>query len=353
MINKNIIDSDAFLDMPQTTQNLYFHLNMRADDDGFLDKPKNGMRSISSNQNDLEILLAKRYLMAFASGVIVIKHWKLHNSIRKDRYKPTMYQEELKTLIEKDNGSYTEAFKALQQNEIDQWQPNDNQMATNGTHRLVQSSPVESSKAKVIKEKKIKKEINTSPFQSYDPNEDKRIEESTSYKIDQAIAYWNTMDGLQKTKRLTANIDVRLRTNIIASVKLYSLDEIINSMDNYLTVLSNPQTYKPSAVYGDVFGFLSSGIDKYWDESKPLRNMKIEKVQEFRSDTIQKKQDEYCHCGAKKVNGICPECEAVTGEEAREAFSKMKFGSYASGSDSESDSESTNESVNIVGGENE
>ena len=106
MISKTIVDSDAFLDMPQTTQNLYFHLNIRADDEGFLNSPRRIMKIIGSNKNDLEILLAKNYLIAFESGVIVIKHWKLHNSIRKDRLKKTLYVEEKAQLKEKKNGSY-------------------------------------------------------------------------------------------------------------------------------------------------------------------------------------------------------------------------------------------------------
>jgi hypothetical protein len=119
MLSKTIIDSDIFLDMPQTTQNLYFHLNMRADDEGFVNSPKKIMRMVGSNQNDLEILLSKRYVIAFESGVIVIKHWKLHNTIRKDRMKETLYLEEKKQLREKTNGSYTEL------------QPTDNQLTTN------------------------------------------------------------------------------------------------------------------------------------------------------------------------------------------------------------------------------
>ena len=108
MIAQKIVDSDAFLDMPQSTQNLYFHLNVRADDDGFIDNPKKIMRIVGSNQNDIEILLSKRYLLLFDSGVIVIKHWRLHNTIQKDRYKPTVYQEEYKKLQIKDNGAYTD-----------------------------------------------------------------------------------------------------------------------------------------------------------------------------------------------------------------------------------------------------
>ena len=94
MFAKTIIDSDAFIDMPLSTQTLYFHLSMRADDDGFINNPKKIQRMIGATDDDLKLLLAKRYILAFDSGVIVIKHWKIHNYIEKDRYKPTVYIEE-------------------------------------------------------------------------------------------------------------------------------------------------------------------------------------------------------------------------------------------------------------------
>lgn len=108
MFAKTIIDSDAFLDMPMSAQCLYFHLAMRADDDGFLNNPKKVQRMIGCSDDDLKILLAKRFLIRFESGVVVIKHWKIHNYIQKDRYKPTVYQEEKALLTEKENGVYTE-----------------------------------------------------------------------------------------------------------------------------------------------------------------------------------------------------------------------------------------------------
>lgn len=102
-----ICDSDAFLDMPLSTQALYFHLNMRADDDGFVGNPKRIQRTIGACEDDLKLLIAKRFVLVFADGVIVIKHWKMHNCIQSDRYHPTVYQEELKMLYEKQNKSYT------------------------------------------------------------------------------------------------------------------------------------------------------------------------------------------------------------------------------------------------------
>lgn len=115
MFAKTIIDSDAFLDMPLSTQALYFHLSMRADDDGFINNPLKIMRVVNASKNDLDLLIAKRFVIGFESGVIVIKHWRLHNYIRKDRYNATFYQEEKALLDQNDDGTYTIG------------QPNDNQ----------------------------------------------------------------------------------------------------------------------------------------------------------------------------------------------------------------------------------
>lgn len=107
MFAKTIIDSDAFLDMPLSTQSLYFHLSMRADDDGFINNPKKIQRMIGASGDDLKLLIAKNFIIPFESGIVVIKHWKIHNYIRNDRYKETVYQEEKKMLETKCNKSYT------------------------------------------------------------------------------------------------------------------------------------------------------------------------------------------------------------------------------------------------------
>ena len=113
MFAKTIIDSDAFLDMPMSTQALYFHLNMRADDDGFINNPRKIQRMIGASEDDLKLLIAKRFVLAFENGVIVIKHWKIHNYIRKDRYHPTLYQEEKQSIDVKEDGSYTDHHNLL------------------------------------------------------------------------------------------------------------------------------------------------------------------------------------------------------------------------------------------------
>lgn len=107
MFAKTIIDSDAFLDMPLSTQALYFHLSMRADDDGFINNPKKIQRMIGASDDDFKVLLAKRFLIPFESGIVVIKHWRIHNYIQKDRYKATPYKEEMAMLDIKENNAYT------------------------------------------------------------------------------------------------------------------------------------------------------------------------------------------------------------------------------------------------------
>ena len=105
MFAKTIIDSDSFVDMPLSTQALYFHLSMRADDDGFINNPKKVQRMIGASEDDLKLLVMKRFIIPFESGIVVIKHWKIHNYIRNDRYKPTVYIEEKNSLAVKENGA--------------------------------------------------------------------------------------------------------------------------------------------------------------------------------------------------------------------------------------------------------
>ena len=105
MFSIDVIDTDKFLDMPVSTQALYFHFGMRADDDGFVSSPKKIAKIANCTNDDLRILISKGYVIPFDSGVIVITDWKANNLIKNDRYKPTRYQEEFKKLEVKD-GSY-------------------------------------------------------------------------------------------------------------------------------------------------------------------------------------------------------------------------------------------------------
>lgn len=113
MFAKTIIDSDAFLEMPQSTQLLYFHLSMRADDDGFINKPRAIMRTVGAKDDDLAILGAKKFIIPFECGIVVIKHWKIHNYIAKDRYTETKYKEEKASLGTDENGAYTTRIQGV------------------------------------------------------------------------------------------------------------------------------------------------------------------------------------------------------------------------------------------------
>jgi hypothetical protein len=144
MFAKTIIDSDEFLEMPLSAQALYFHLGMRADDDGFLNNARKILGIIRASDDDLKILIAKRFLIVFEGGIVVIKHWLMHNLIRQDRYKGTVYSDEKALLSVKGNGAYT--ISGI---------PNDNQVAT----RLTQ---VRLGKGSIGKEREEKSEAKAS-----------------------------------------------------------------------------------------------------------------------------------------------------------------------------------------------
>lgn len=107
MFTKKVTDSDDFIAMGASAQALYLHLNQGADDEGFTNQVQMAMFKAHASIDDLKVLLAKRFIIQFESGVIVIKHWRMHNTLRKDRFTPTNFQEELKQLGIKSNGSYT------------------------------------------------------------------------------------------------------------------------------------------------------------------------------------------------------------------------------------------------------
>lgn len=153
MFTKKITDSDAFTELPPTTQSLYFHLCMGADDDGFSNQIRKAMFNAHADRNDFELLVTKKFIIPFDNGVIVIKHWRMHNLIKNDRYKETSYIEEKSTLILKDNGVYTVGTKV---------EPKWNQVGTQvepqvsiGKDSLGEVSLVEDSLGKTIEQSEI------------------------------------------------------------------------------------------------------------------------------------------------------------------------------------------------------
>lgn len=156
MFAKKITESDAFLDMPSSTQMLYFHLSMNADDDGFVNNPKKIQRMCGASDDDFKLLLAKSFVLLFESGVIVIKHWKMHNYIQADRYRPTDYVEEKSMLGLKKNKAYT-----LDVNKMDTKCIQDVSVGKDsiGKVRLGEDSIVKDSKGESVRGEKAKRFI--------------------------------------------------------------------------------------------------------------------------------------------------------------------------------------------------
>lgn len=111
MFAKSIIDSDAFLDMPLSAQALYFHLSMRADDEGFLGNAKRVRTMVGASEDDFKLLIVKRFVIVFENGITVIRHWRVHNIIQKDRFKETIYVDERARLGFDKNKTYTECVE--------------------------------------------------------------------------------------------------------------------------------------------------------------------------------------------------------------------------------------------------
>ena len=110
MFSKSIIESDAFLDMPCEAQMLYIHLNLACDDDGFCDNPRSVMRQCGASNDSMKILIAKKFVLTFEKKdnfIVVIKHWRMNNYIRKDNYRETKYKEFMRALYYDENKSYS------------------------------------------------------------------------------------------------------------------------------------------------------------------------------------------------------------------------------------------------------
>jgi len=201
MFSQAIVESDAFLDMPLSTQGLYFHLSMNADDYGFVG-PKRVMRMVGANDDDLKVLIGKRYVLIFDSGVVVIKHWMLNNTVRKDRSQPTTYSKEFESLIFNEFGAYTERRKILEtiegvenattitpeENRVaTKSQPNDNQMTTQ-----IRLDYIRLDKTRLDKTSK-------------DNGAAKATQRIDSKKIDAMFSFWHEQTAMEITGNVEAN----------------------------------------------------------------------------------------------------------------------------------------------------
>ena len=124
MFDKTITNSDDFLELPDSSQVLYFHLSMNADDDGFVNNWKSILKMTGTKEDDLKILIAKSFIIPFESGVIVIRHWRINNFLRKDRHIDTKFQQELAMLGINDSQEYvwlTNGQPSIDKNSIDKY----------------------------------------------------------------------------------------------------------------------------------------------------------------------------------------------------------------------------------------
>lgn len=196
MFDITIVENDVFLDMPSSSQNLYFHLCMNADDDGFV-SPKKVMRMCSASQDDLQVLIAKRYVLVFESGVAVIKHWTINNTIKKDRYVATTYQKEFKEITFNEWKVYTERrtikvpLTDLQQSKV---------LKPEKTESGTQMGPQYS----IDKVSIVENSIDTTNVVLVDEQPQKKVKQP-SKKINEMFDYWEATIGQKINSNIKSN----------------------------------------------------------------------------------------------------------------------------------------------------
>ncbi len=174
MFSKKFTDSDAFVDMPLSAQALYFHLSMHTDDEGFVNNPRQIQRSVGATNDDLRLIIAKGFIIPFDSGVVVIKHFAIHNYIRKDRFRPTVYTEERRMIKKLDNGEYI-----CENQTYSCCQPFDNQVTTICQPPDSQVTPQD----KISKDKLSKDNIKNNNVPTSGSNEPKKTASSASKRF--------------------------------------------------------------------------------------------------------------------------------------------------------------------------
>lgn len=223
-----IVDTDAFLDMPLSTQCLYFHLNMRADDDGFIGNPKRIEKIIGANDDDLKLLIAKRFVILFDDGVIVIKHWRMHNTLSRDRYIETSYTDEKKKLLLKDNGSYS----LTNGNSID-----DTKLIERSNRQTHKRRKIDERKTHSDKDIGLDKDLELDLDTELDKDKEKDINDLIVSKdtirqtdVQRIIDEWNTLEefGITPVKRMTPKREQAVK----ARIRQNHMDDILEAIEN-------------------------------------------------------------------------------------------------------------------------
>lgn len=223
-----IVDTDTFLDMPLSTQCLYFHLNMRADDDGFIGNPKRIEKIIGANDDDLKLLIAKRFVILFDDGVIVIKHWRMHNTLSRDRYIETSYTDEKKKLLLKDNGSYS----LTNGNSIDDTKLIERSNRQTQNRRKIDEQKTHSD---IDKGLDIDKDIDSDIELDKDKEKDIKdliVSKDTIRQTDvqRTITEWNSLEefGIKPVKRMTPKREQAVK----ARIRQNHMDDILEAIEN-------------------------------------------------------------------------------------------------------------------------
>lgn len=236
MFNMKIVDSDAFLDMPLSTQCLYFHLNMRADDDGFVGNPKRIARLISANDDDLKLLLTKRFILAFDSGVIVIKHWRIHNTLSSKSYTETAYTDEKRSLLLKKNKSYslTEGAPIDDSSLISTQAKKEMQEKCKENAFLMHPDKIREEESRLEEKSEV---IQHYPSQPTLPESDSSISDEIDCRtknvrrkdVQQVIDAWNGT-GLKQIERITPESKRGDMTR--KRIRDYGLDKVLKAIEN-------------------------------------------------------------------------------------------------------------------------
>ena len=223
MFSLKIVDSDLFLDMPLSSQCLYFHLSMRADDDGFVDNPKKIIKIIGANDDDLKILITKGFVIVFERGIIVITHWKINNYIRNDRRKETLYIKEKEFLSETENGAYIklENLGIPNDNHLStKSQPTDNQVSVNCPHSIDKGRLDKIS----IDKGRGEQENQSAPFSFYGEYQNVRLTDEEYHKLkDKLQGHTDTM--IEKLSRYLKSKGTDYKDHYVTILNWYEQDK--------------------------------------------------------------------------------------------------------------------------------
>lgn len=242
MFAKTIIDSDLFIDMPTSTRLLYYDLNMRADDDGFVDSPKKIIRMTGASVDDLKMLILKNFLIPFESGVVVIRHWKIHNYIQKDRYKETLHIDEKTMLSTKENKEYVLDTECIQngyqtdtQVRLDKVRSGKNRSGNNNSTNVQQMSDKSTPEIELEKELEIEKEKERNINKGAKAPDEGKPSKKSNKKKDNTIYYPD-----DKELNDTVIDFIEFRKNIKAPMT----DRAVQIMVNKLNSMTDDRTEK-------------------------------------------------------------------------------------------------------------